>query len=336
MDSAVTDSLSTLLLRRSAAGPEPILAGRDAAPFFGAAFSRLLAKGVLTELPPVATWPPCSACTCGPGERPIVEIDGQLVAECPDNAAASLTLAPHDLRYFSIDVARLVALLTAGSGWPDTPEPLGVSVWRLGDLADGRTVVLILDLLAFRAPALLPMLRAAPAPSTTTLLVPPGADAAARRPFLDMRYHLVGLLDAVHPTELGLQRAKLVPGAGASAPLDGDGMLLTFNPLGLTASCHGMPLSLRPRDFDVLLVLAREAADGRALASQDDLLQALASGEDRAEPIAGEQLEKSISRIRKALCSAAGVPRDEGRALIVNVTRRGYRLASPPIRVVLS
>jgi DNA-binding winged helix-turn-helix (wHTH) protein len=323
-----------LLLRRSAAGPESILAGRDAAPFFGAAFSRLLAKGILSELPPAASWPPCAGCICGLGERPIVEIDGQLVAECPDEAGASLTLARHDLRSFSIDVPRLVALLTAGSGWPDAPEPLGTGVWRLGDLADGHAVVLILDSLAFRAPALLPVLRAAPAPSSTTLLVPPGADAGARRPFLDMRYHLVGLLDAVHPTELRLEREKLVPGA-PTLLADGS-MLLSINPLGLTARFHGVPLSLRPRDVDVLAVLAREAGDGGALARQDDLLRALGGDADRAEPIAGEQLEKSISRIREALCSAAGLPRAEGRTLIVNVTRRGYRLASPPIRVVLS
>ena len=336
MDSAVTDSLATLLLRRSAAGPKPILAGRDAAPFFGAAVNRLLAKGILSELPPPTSWPPCSSCTCGFGERSIVEIDGSLVAECPDDATASLTLAPHDLRNFSIEVDRLVALLTAGSGWHDAPEPLGAGVWRLGDLADGRAVVLILNPLAFSAPALLPVLRAAPAPSSTTLVVPPGVDAGARRPFLDMRYHLVGLLDAMDTTDLRFQREKLVPGAGVSAPFGDDGMLLTFNPLGLTASFHGRPLSLRSRDFDVLLVLAREAADGRALARQDDLLRALAGEEDRAEPIAGEQLEKSISRIREALCNAAGLPRAEGRTLIINMTRRGYRLASPPIRVVLS
>lgn len=332
----MNDSLAKLLLRRSAAGPEPVLAGRDAAPFVGPVFSRLLAKGILTELPPAVSWPPCAGCGCGLGERPIVEIGGQLVAECPDEAGASVTLAPHDLRSFLIDVARLVTLLTAGSGWPDAPEPLGTGVWRLGDLADGHAVVLILDSLAFRAPALLPVLRAAPAPSSTTLLVPPGADAGARRRFLDMRYHLVGLLDAVHPTELRLQREKLMPGAGAPTLLADGSMLLSINRLGLTASFHGVPLSLRPRDVDVLAVLAREAGDGGALARQDDLLRALGGDEDRAEPIAGEQLEKSISRIREALCNAAGLPRAEGRTLIVNVTRRGYRLASPPIRVVLS
>ncbi|TCZ63919.1 winged helix-turn-helix domain-containing protein [Roseicella aquatilis] len=335
MGSALTDSLPTLLLRRSAAGPEPILAGRDAAPFFGTAFNRLLAKGVLTELPPAASWPPCRGCTCGFGERPITEIDGTLVAECPDDADASVTLQPHDLRAFSIDVTSLVALLAAGTGWPDAPEPLGTGVWRLGDLADGRAVVLILDPLAFRAPALSSILRAAPPPSSTILLVPPGVDAGARRPFLDMRYHLVGLLEASHPTELRLLRDRLEPRAGGAAQLDEAGMLLTINVMGITASFHGVPLRLRGRDFDVLAVLAREAADGRALAQPDDLLRALAGREDGPEPIAGEQLEKSISRIREALCGAAGLPREEGRKLIVNVPRRGYRLASPPIRVVL-
>ena len=115
MGSALTDSLATLLLRRSAAGPEPILAGRDAAPFFGRAFDRLLASGLLTELPLATSWPPCSNCTCGFGERLVVEIDDALIAECQDDASASVSLDQHDLRNFSIDVGMLVMLLAAGT-----------------------------------------------------------------------------------------------------------------------------------------------------------------------------------------------------------------------------
>lgn len=335
----MNDSLAKLLLRRSAAGPEPILSGRDAAPFLGPVFARLLAKGILTELPPASSWPPCAGCGCGFGERRIVEIDGRLVAECPDDANADTVLDSGDLRSFSIAVDRLVAMLAAGTSWPDPPERLGVGVWRLGDLADGRAVVLVVDPLVFQPPVLLPVLRAVPTPQNTTLLVPPGVDAGARRPFLDMRYHLVGLLDALHPTDLSLQRDRLAPsalGTAGTAGTDRDMMLLTVNVLGVTASFAGAQLRLRARDFDVLAVLAREAADGGALAQQDDLLRALSGGDDRAEPIADEQLEKSISRIREALCTAAGLPRTEGRTLIVSVRRRGYRLASPPIRVVLA
>jgi hypothetical protein len=332
----LNDSLAKLLLRRSAAGPAPILSGRDSAPFLGLAFARLLAKGILTELPPASSWLPCAGCTCGFSERPIVEIDGRLVAECPDDADAGTSLDAADLRSFAIAVDRLVEMLAAGTGWLDPPERLAAGVWRLGDLAEGRAVVLVVDPLAFQPSVLLPVLRAAPAPPSTTLLVPPGVDADARRPFLDMRYHLVGLLDALHPTELSLQRDRLAPSALGTPRTDRDGMLLSVNVLGVTASFAGAQLRLRARDFDVLAVLAREAADGGALAQQDDLLRALSGGDGGAEPIADEQLEKSISRIREALCTAAGLPRTEGRTLIVSVRRRGYRLASPPIRVVLA
>ncbi|MBI1187361.1 MAG: hypothetical protein GC206_08545 [Alphaproteobacteria bacterium] len=331
----MTDNLAKLLLRRSASGPAPILAGRDAA-FLGPAFERLLAKGILTELPPASSWPPCAGCCCGFGERLIVEIGGQLVAQCPDDANADTVLDAADLRSFAIDADRLVAVLTAGTGWPDPPERLGASVWRLGDLAEGRAVVLVLDALALQPSVLLPILRAAPPPPSTTLVVPPGAAADARRPFLDMRYHLVGLLEALHPTDLALRREQLAPIGTKAAALSAGDILLTINPLGLAAEFGGVPLVLRARDFDVLAVIAREAADGRALARQDDLLQALAGGEDGADPVATEQLEKSISRIRDALCSAAGLPRAQGRKLIVNLSRRGYRLAVPPIRVVFS
>ena len=130
----MNDSLAKPLLRRSAAGPEPILAGRDAAPFLGPAIARLLAKGILTELPPASSWPPCAGCGCGFSERPIVEIDGRLVAECPDDAHADTSLDAADLRSFAIAVVRLVAMLAAGTGWSDPPERLAAGVWRLGDL----------------------------------------------------------------------------------------------------------------------------------------------------------------------------------------------------------
>ncbi len=336
MASALNDSLAKLLLRRSATGPEPILSGRDAVPFLGPVFARMLAKGVLTEMPQAASWPPCAGCGCGLGERLIVEIDGGFIAECPEDAKADTVLDATDLRSFAIAVDRLITMLAAETGWPDPPERLGASVWRLGDLADGRAVVLVLDPLIFQPAALLPLLRAAPAPSNTTLLVPPDVGTTAQRPFLDMRYRLVGLLDALHPTELSLQRDRLGPPSPDSVRAEPGGMLLVVNSLGFAARFGGVELRLRPRDFDVLLVLAREAADGGALARQDDLLLALSGGDEAAEPIAGEQLEKSISRLREALCDAAEIPRPEGRTLISNVRRRGYRLASPPIRVVLA
>jgi hypothetical protein len=336
MGSALTDSLPKLLLRRSAAGPAAILPGRDAHPFFGPAFDRLLAQRVLAELAPATSWPPCSDCDCLFGERPIVEIDGVLVAECPDDAAASTVLDPSDLRSFAIDNDRLLALLAGGSGWPDPPECLGVQVWRLGDLPDGRTVILVLDPAAFTLPSLSSILRAVPAPTNTTLLVPPGVAPGTRRPFLDMRYHLVDLLAAMHPSDLRLDRQTLRPSNEMSATATGVGMLLSINTLGVTASFHGAPLRLRPRDFDALAVLARESGDGGALATQDDLLSALQGEEGRADPPRNEQMEKSISRIRGALCAAAGLPRTAGRTLIVNVTGRGYRLASPDIRVIIT
>jgi hypothetical protein len=228
----LTDSLPKLLLRRSAAGPAAILAGRDARPFFGSAFDRLLARRVLAELAPTTSWPPCSTCSCLYGERLIVEIDGALIAECPDDAAASDALDPSDLRSFAIDTDRLVAVLASGSGWPDVPECLGAQVWRLGDLPDSRTVILILDAAAFRVPSLPSILRAAPAPSSVTFLVPPGVAPDTRRSFLDMRYHLVDLLDAMHPTELRLDQKKLAPGANPSGSMAAAGMLLSINALG--------------------------------------------------------------------------------------------------------
>lgn len=328
----MTDSLARLLLRRSAAGPGAVLWGRDAAPHFGPAFDRLLAGGVLTERAPATTWGPCRTCDCAFRARAIVEIDGRLVAECPDDAAASVVLAPHEIRSFAIEAGMLVAELATASGLSGPPEALADGIWHLGGLADGRAVVFVSYAAACNS-QLMAILRGTVTPSATTLLLPSGIPPAVQRHLRDAGCHLVAATDALDGTVLRLDREALASPAAGSVKATCDQILLTINRIAVTATFDGKPLGLEPRDFRALIVLAREAEDGGAVALRDDLYKALMDRDDAEMPIGDEQVDKSVSRIRGAFCAAAGLPRTAGRTLIVGVRKHGYRLASPPIRV---
>jgi hypothetical protein len=326
--------LAALLLRRSASGPGAALWGRDAAPHFGPAFDRLLADGVLAERAPAAVWGPCRACDCALRARPIAEVGGKLVAECPEDANASLVLAPHEVRSFAIDVGALVAALARASGLAGAPEPLADGIWHLGTLADGRAVVLVLfQAAAADAGGLIAVLRGAVAPPATTLLLPTGVPPAALRRLRDVGCHLAAVVDALDGGELRLDRAALAPPTAGGARGARDPNLLVIDRMAVAATFGGVPLRLEPRDFRALTVLAREAGDGGAVALRDDLYKALVGREDLEAPIGDEQVDKSVSRIRAALCRAAGLRRGAGRTLVVGVRKHGYRLAAPPVRV---
>lgn len=85
----------------------------------------------------------------------------------------------------------------------------------------------------------------------------------------------------------------------------------------------------------VLNVLAREADDGGAAATRDDLYRALVGADDPDAPVNDAQVDNAVSSIRGALCDARGLPRAEGKRLIVAVRGHGYRLVTPPLRVLI-
>lgn len=322
----MTDSLASLLLRRSAAGPGAVLWGRDAAPHFGPAFDRLLADGVLTERAPATIWGSCRACDCAARARPVVEIGGQLVAECPDDATASIVLAPHEIRSFAIDAGALVATLAAASGLSGAPEPLAEGVWHLGHLADGRAVVLVSDEAAARDPGLLAVLRGAVAPAATTLLLPEGVPPAMGRRLRDAGCHLVAAAEALDGSGLRLRRAALAPPSIGSARL-------VIHRAGRTVALDGRPVPMTDQPFRLLLALAETARRHAGYLEPKDI-QAAVYG--RLSPPEARELRDLPRVLKDALAAGLSGPEAKAvRALIQNRRPGGYRLALPPAAIAI-
>ena len=168
---SLSGTIFALLTRLSEAGPDAVLWGRAAQPHFGPVFDRLLRKRVLVERPRAGMWPTCAYCDCGLDARPIVEVQGKLVAPCPSDHHADQPLAPDDLRSFHIDAERLVTVLAEASGF-DSAASLLPGLWQIGRLASGRAVFLALQEDAVDQPGMVLALRAAASGAPTTLLAP--------------------------------------------------------------------------------------------------------------------------------------------------------------------
>jgi DNA-binding response OmpR family regulator len=93
------------------------------------------------------------------------------------------------------------------------------------------------------------------------------------------------------------------------------------------ATLDGKEVDLTPREFDVLVALANEAKEGAGFVPRDDLLTIIEAHRRDDDRTAGPRdLENAISRIRRALTVAAGLPSSEGSQIIQSRRRGGYRL----------
>lgn len=93
------------------------------------------------------------------------------------------------------------------------------------------------------------------------------------------------------------------------------------------AMLDGKEVDLTPREFDVLVALANEAKVGAGFVPRDDLLTIIEAHRRDDDRTAGPRdLENAISRIRRALTAAAGLPSSEGTQIIQSRHRGGYRL----------
>ena len=93
------------------------------------------------------------------------------------------------------------------------------------------------------------------------------------------------------------------------------------------AMLDGKEVDLTPREFDVLVALANEAKQGAGFVPRDDLLTIIeAHRRDDDRTAAPQDLENAISRTRRALAAAAGLPSSEGSQIIQSRRGGGYRL----------
>jgi len=330
----VNESLPVLLLRQSEGGdPAYMLGVPDLLPAATSAFQQLLALGAVVHARVLDTWDPCATCTCGAEERNVRWIGGTPIAICPISREDDEALDPSDLQLFHISLARLAELVGRAAGLEDRPEQVAPRLWRLGHLGGGRVLLLATSSSAVRGAGVFDRLKVLDRSARFTLI-------ANMKSAIDIAALGERGIDVVPPEEAFMASEPTRPVRVDMSRLlvvtvTSDPELLEVNPMALTATIGGRALQLEPRHARVLNILAREADDGGAVATRDDLYSALVGRDDANAPVGDEQVDKAVSSIRRALCEARGLPRSAGMKLIVAVRGHGYRLVAPPIRVLI-
>lgn len=318
MDSAVSESLAKLLLRRSEGGPGAVVWGREAQPHFGRAFDRLLADGRLKERAPATTWPPCSTCEGQCGERDIVVIGDRLVAECPEDHHCDTVLAPDEIRSFAVDPEALACRIAEATGLQGSPLHATAGAWILGRTSlSGRAVALILDPVVGRNLDLVTLLRAgAPAGCAMTVLLPSGMSRAETQHLNTAGFHIVAAVDALADAAGGgfaLDMAVLDPVAQREPQVilrAGSSSIVIF----------GRTVKLSDRRFQVAEVLA-EAASRGAIASRRSIERKLYGTQSVDDKLVADAIRDLRSAIAPILPSGMS-PAD----LIQTRPGQGYAL----------
>ena len=171
MGFCMTETLARLLLRLSEAGEPTILWGRQAKPYLGREFDRLLDRGLLVEQAPAEEWDVCIDCECGLDQRQIQRIDGSLVAACPFDHAKDARIEPEDVRSFTIDCPGLIHEIARASGFED-PSEIAPGVWHLGATVSQREFFFALSRQAVLQLGLIGAVRSFARSSPTTLISP--------------------------------------------------------------------------------------------------------------------------------------------------------------------
>jgi DNA-binding response OmpR family regulator len=93
------------------------------------------------------------------------------------------------------------------------------------------------------------------------------------------------------------------------------------------AMLDGQEVDLTPREFDVLVALANEAKEGAGFVPRNNLLTIIEAHRRDDDRTAGPRdLENAISRTRRALSAAAGLPSSGSSQIIQPRRGGGYRL----------
>ncbi|GGO15893.1 hypothetical protein GCM10007972_24450 [Iodidimonas muriae] len=251
----MTGMLSALLLRLSEAGAPALLWGRQAAPHFGRAFDRLLARGILIEHAPATEWELCPTCECGLEARPIRKIDGRHIAACPLDRGGDIVLDDDDLRSFRIEPAALVREIAAVSGFGAAPSEVAPGVWHLG-MSATRTVFLAISEAALAQPGLIATLRMVERSAPITVIAPtPPASERTRFAEAEILHVDVG---ACIGEDFVLDHARLEP-PHAFAPR------LVIGRAARSVMLDGVPKLLSEQAFKLLVLLAEQALKSPAI-----------------------------------------------------------------------
>jgi DNA-binding winged helix-turn-helix (wHTH) protein len=260
MVSRMTNSLPKLLLQLSEVAQPALLAGRQAKPYFGPAFDRLLDSGVLIEETVADCWPVCASCECDLDARPIEATGVGFLAPCPLDRRNDAVLDADDLRMFQLIPDALLNEIATRSGLPATPVVITPNVWLVDTGAADRCVFLTTAVRAVTEVGFVDLaLRLAHGRGITVVVprIPDLNRANLERAGMHVveRDDVLVINDATPLPTLDL--ARLVPGAEAPD------LVLTRSRLSVRLFDAKRALPQRP--FDLLWFLAERAKAGRAL-----------------------------------------------------------------------
>jgi len=312
--------LAHLLWRRSEAGEPALLWGREAKPFHGPAFDRLIAAGVLVARAPAHEWQVCEDCTCGRDWRPIERIEGRLLAVCPLDHKADLVLDPEDLEGYEIRAAALAREIAAASGFAEEPSEIIAGLWHLGRSASGRQVFLVLSRLCALQPGLIAAIRLMDEASQSTLITP-ALSAAERVRFAEAGIHLVSSEECIgdlEPSCFAIDPAKLEP-ARTSAPR------LSIVRSSQRVVLDGIERHVPQQPFRLLVQLAEAAIRGGGFVRTVDI-EAANSGRPPSD---------LVRDLRDYLATGAPVPEQVRRLIRTRRSPSGYALALEPHEIDL-
>lgn len=318
MASVSLTQLTRLLLRRSDRHPVGRLNGNDQKAAGDAAFSLFLHLGFLVE------------------ETPLSDTDGIMFESignrvwgfCEDGTTDVDIVTQDDLRQFRIDltaVCRQIRKVNRIEGPP--VELLGPFALRIGAVGSGsrrRQYFLARALRAKNALDIAYSIRGQADDGTVVILTPTERDLPSR------------VIKLLRSTEIEIMSIDAHLDDNAAEPfvlhllrtpedVSIDEPELFIDTGGHRVCFHGADVRLTPREFDVLVVLANEAAHDAGVVNRDLLLDCLPKAKGKEE-VSSEQLEKVISNLRSALTSAADLPREHGRKLVTSNRGIGYRL----------
>ncbi|MDA0341839.1 MAG: winged helix-turn-helix domain-containing protein [Proteobacteria bacterium] len=261
----MTANLTRLLLQLSESGEPAILWGRQAKPYFGKDFERLLNCRLLVEEARAEEWDVCDACECHHGVRVIQEINGRFIAACPVDQRGDSVLDPEDMRSFRIDAAALMAEVAKASGFDQEPTQAVPGVWHLGKTTTKRGLFVAIARERVLAPGLIAALRSFD-PKSAITVVGPSMEAADTLRFAEAGIHFVATAEAfvAEGTAFALDALKLMPPASIEARLT---LFRSHSKLLL----DGGELELPPISFKLLCLLAEQVVRGDGVVSRQQI-----------------------------------------------------------------
>ena len=290
--------------------------------FSQAALDHLLEHRILTQRAPLTELDGC----------PVQWLGGNPFVFDPEDERPPEGIDPRLLTTYEIDVLGLCRALRRTSCLEGPPVgEMSAGTYFIGHRGNGRrrlSACLVRRLRDGNVSDVVWALRARIGTGTLLLLTPGVVELRRRtREHLAADHALVlPLLDALDrdaPEPFAL-KIPVATRTTSAAPSDAR---LQIDAAGVRATLDGTEIPAGRQEFAILSALAEEAGDQNGYVHRNDLLGIVdVCRDDPEDPATPENLANTLSRLRRALADAAGIPPSETTPLIETKRGVGHRL----------